>query len=159
MDPKIIFDFNYQDRYNDPGGFVTERNLMGSYVLSLKGSKAYLIGSGYTKEGQFPFLDQIDLGTLKKKRLYRSEYTDRLENISHYDVKKNQLLVRIESAVDYPNYYFRDLKKNSLEEITSFENPFKSIQNVHKEVIRYKRDDGLELSGTLYLPAVSRIIA
>ena len=30
-----------------------------------------------------------------------------------------------------------------------FENPFKSIQDVHKEVIKYKRDDGLELSGTL----------
>jgi dipeptidyl aminopeptidase/acylaminoacyl peptidase len=150
--PEIIFDLNYQDRYSDPGGFVTERNLMGSYVLSLKGSKAYLIGSGYTKEGQFPFLDQLDLGTLKKKRLYLSEYTDRLENISRFDVKKNQLLVRIESAVDYPNYYFRNLKKNTLEEITSFENPFRSIQNVHKQVIRYKREDGLELSGTLYLP-------
>jgi len=125
---------------------------MGSYVLSLKGSKAYLIGSGYTKEGQFPFLDQLDLGNLKKKRLYQSEFTDRLENISDYDVKKNQLLVRIESAVDYPNYHFRDLKKNKLVEITSFENPFRSIQNVHKQVIKYKREDGLELSGTLYLP-------
>ena len=39
-----------------------------------------------------------------------------------------------------------------MNQITNFENPFKLIQDVHKEVITYNRDDGLELSGTLYLP-------
>jgi len=152
QEPVVIFDRNSQDRYSDPGRFVTKRNEMGSYVLSLKGNQAFLIGSGYSKEGQFPFLDQIDLKTKKKKRLYQSAYTDRLENLSLYDTEKKQLLVRIESPVDYPNYFFRDLKKNKLEQITAFENPFKSIKGIHKEVIRYKRDDGLDLSGTLYLP-------
>lgn len=148
----VLFDRSYQDRYNDPGRFVTERNEMGSYVLSLKGSQAFLIGSGYSKEGQFPFLDQMDLKTSKTKRLYQSEYTDKLENLSQYDADKKRLLVRIESPADYPNYYFRDLKKDKLDQITSFDNPFKSLQDVHKEVITYTRDDGLELSGTLYLP-------
>jgi dipeptidyl aminopeptidase/acylaminoacyl peptidase len=150
--PVILFDRNYQDRYNDPGSFVQERNEMGSTILSLKGSQAYLLGSGYSREGQFPFLDRIDLSTKKTKRLYQSEYTDRLEGLSEYDAKKKRLLVRIESPSDYPNYYFRDLKKGTLDQITAFANPFKSIQDVHKEVITYKRDDGLELSGTLYLP-------
>ena len=94
----------------------------------------------------------MSLKTRETKRLYQSAYTDKLENLSEFDVELNRLLVRIESASDYPNYYFRDLKKNELTQITAFENPFKSIQNVHKEVINYKRDDGLELSGTLYLP-------
>ena len=150
--PVVLFDRNYQDRYSDPGNFVTERNEYGSYVLSIKENSVYLIGSGYTREGQFPFLDQMNLKAITTKRLYQSEYTDQLENLSQYDVAKKQLLVRIESPTDYPNYYFRDLKKKKLKQITSFENPFKSIQDVHKEVITYKRDDGLELSGTLYLP-------
>jgi len=150
--PVILFDRNYQDRYSDPGSFVQERNEMGRYILSLKGSQAYLLGSGYSQEGQFPFLDQIELSTKETKRLYQSTYTDRLENLSEYDAKKERLLVRIESPADYPNYYFRDLKKGTLNQITAFANPFKSIQDVHKEVITYKRDDGLELSGTLYLP-------
>ena len=148
----VLHDRNYQDQYSNPGRFVTERNEWGSYVLTLKGSQAYLIGSGYSKEGQFPFLDQLDLKNGKTKRLYQSEYTDRLESLSQYDAAKNRLLVRIESPSDYPNYYFRNLKKSKLEQITYFENPFKSLQDVHKEVITYKRDDGLELSGTLYLP-------
>jgi len=37
--------------------------------------------------------------------------------------------------------------------VTHFENPFKSLENVYKEVIKYKRNDGVELTGTLYLPA------
>ena len=118
----------------------------------MKGDKVFLLGDGFTKEGQFPFLDQLDLKTKATKRIYQSEYTDKLENLSDYDPGKRQLLVRIESPTDYPNYFFRDMKKNKLTRITSFENPFKSIQDVHKEVITYKRDDGLELSGTLYLP-------
>jgi dipeptidyl aminopeptidase/acylaminoacyl peptidase len=59
----------------------------------------------------------------------------------------------IQSKNEYPNYYLRNIKsKNKLTPITAFKNPFESIKNVHKEVIKYKRKDGVELSGTLYLP-------
>ncbi|MDF1574884.1 MAG: prolyl oligopeptidase family serine peptidase [Bacteroidales bacterium] len=150
--PLVLFDRNYQDRYNDPGRFVSERNEYGSRVLSIKKNHLYLLGSGYSEEGQFPFLDQMNLKTKTINRIYQSTYTDRLENLSRFDIDKNRLLVRIESPTDYPNYYFRNLKNNTLQQITAFENPFKSLQNVHKEVITYQRDDGLELSGTLYLP-------
>jgi dipeptidyl aminopeptidase/acylaminoacyl peptidase len=152
--PKILFDRNYQDSYSDPGSFVSTKNKFNEYVLELDGDKAFLMGDGYTAEGQFPFIDEINLKTQKKNRLYRSEYTDKLENLySSIDMKKGTVLVRIESQTDYPNYYFRNIrKKNDLKQITSFENPFKSMQNVHKEVISYKREDGLSLDGTLYLP-------
>ncbi|MBW8243846.1 prolyl oligopeptidase family serine peptidase [Muricauda oceani] len=151
---KIIEDRNYQDVYSDPGNFVTKRNENGSWVLSLdKNNNAYLIGDGYTEEGQFPFVDKINLENLKKTRLYTSKLEDKLENLIEYDPKKDQLLVRIESANEYPNYYYKSLiKRRGPVQLTNFENPYKSIQNVHKEVITYKRDDGLELSGTLYLP-------
>ncbi len=152
VEPKILFDRNYQDRYSDPGRFVTKRNKMGSDVLAIKGSYAFLNGAGYSEKGQFPFIDKINLKSFKTSRLYQSEYTDKLENLNDYDVEKSELLVRIESPDEYPNYFIRDLKKNQLRQLTRFDNPFKSIQDIHKEVITYKRDDGLELSGTLYLP-------
>jgi dipeptidyl aminopeptidase/acylaminoacyl peptidase len=152
MAPVLISDRNYQDNYNDPGNFVTERNDYGSTVLSIKNNKAFLIGDGYSEKGQFPFIDQIDLNTQNKKRIYQSSYTDKVEDIRNFDAKNNELLVRIESPTAYPNYYFKNTSRKKLSQITYFENPFKSIQDVHKEVIKYKRDDGLELSGTLYLP-------
>ncbi|MCZ4320087.1 prolyl oligopeptidase family serine peptidase [Aequorivita viscosa] len=152
--PQIIFDRNYQDRYNDPGSFVTTRNDFDERVLELENGNAFLMGDGFSEVGQFPFIDEFNLKSQKTKRIYQSEYTDKLENLnSAIDMKKGKILVRIESQNEYPNYYFRNIKKkNDLTPVTSFENPFKSIQNVHKEVITYKRDDGLELEGTLYLP-------
>ena len=153
--PKVIFDRNYQDQYSDPGNFVTTRNNFNERVLEMDKENAYLMGDGFSEKGQFPFIDQFNLKTYKTKRIYESTYTDKLETLnSAIDMKKGIVLVRIESQQEYPNYYFRNInKRNDLTPVTYFENPFKSMQNVHKEVITYKREDGLDLEGTLYLPA------
>ena len=149
----VINDRNYQDTYSDPGNFVTKENKYGRNVLSLVNGNAYLMGAGFSDKGQFPFIDKVNLETQDKERIYESEYTDKLESLQEaLDIEAGKILVRIEAPTEYPNYYIRDLKTQSLTQITDFENPFKSIQDVHKEVIKYKRDDGLELSGTLYLP-------
>ncbi|CAH0999823.1 hypothetical protein LEM8419_01115 [Neolewinella maritima] len=150
--PTVLFDRNYQDRYSDPGSFVTTRNAYGSEVLALEDERAYLIGDGFTESGQFPFLRSIDLASGASEELYTSTYRDRLEELLDYDPATEELLVREESAIDYPNYYIRDLGTQETRQLTDFANPFQSLQDVHKEVITYQRADGLELSGTLYLP-------
>lgn len=150
---KIISDRNYQDVYSDPGNFVTSKNEYGRYTLEIDNSKMYLMGDGYTKDGQFPFIDEYNFKSNTSNRLYTSKYTDKVENLnSALNMKKGEILVRIESPTEYPNYYIRNIKKNDLKAITSFDNPFKSLEKVNKRVISYKRDDGLDLDGTLYLP-------
>ncbi|AXT49949.1 S9 family peptidase [Aquimarina sp. BL5] len=152
--PKIIFDRNYQDRYSDPGSFVNTRNEYGKSVVNIDKKHVYLTGDGYTKDGQFPFIDKLNLSDTKTTRVYQSSYTDKVENIYYAtNIKKGEFLVGIESPSEYPNFYIRNITtKNGLKQITNFKNPFSAIQDVHKEVIKYKREDGLELSGTLYLP-------
>ena len=151
---EIISDRNYQDIYSDPGNFVTKKNEFGKYTIDIIKGNAYLIGDGYSKKGKFPFVDEINLKTKESKRLYQSNLTDKIEDISMaLDMGKGEVLVRIESKNEYPNYYVRNIKKKIAPmPLTDFENPFKSIQNVKKEIIKYNREDGLELSGTLYLP-------
>lgn len=152
--PKVISDRNSQDIYSDPGNFETKKNEFGRYVIATENGNAYLIGDGHTKEGQFPFIDELNLKTLKTKRLYTSKIMDKKEDLmSIEDYKKGDVLVMIQSKNDYPNYYFRNIKSGKLTPITAFKNPFESIKNVYKEVIKYKRKDGVDLSGTLYLPA------
>jgi dipeptidyl aminopeptidase/acylaminoacyl peptidase len=154
MEPVILSDRSYQDSYSDPGYFATVRNSYKESVLALdtKG-RAFLLGDGYTDEGQFPFVDQMDLQTLKTTRLYESRMPGKMETLLEYDPLEDQLLVQVESPTQYPNYYYKSLiKRKAPSQLTNFENPFKSIQEVHKEVITYTREDGLELSGTLYLP-------
>lgn len=153
--PQIISNRNSQDIYSDPGEFETHKNEFGSDVLLIDGDNLFLIGEGFTKDGQFPFIDQFNLKTLKTNRIYQSAFTDKMERIiSLKDEKKGEVLVQIQSKSEYPNYYLRNLKKRiALIPLTQFPNPFESIANVEKTLIKYKRKDGVELSGTLYLPA------
>ena len=155
IEPIIITDRNYQDVYSSPGSPHTERNEMGRNILTIEQDNIYLLGEGYTPEGQFPFIDKFNLKTLKTKRLYTSSYTDKVEELySFIDIKEGTVLTRIQSPTEYPNYYVQNIKsKKEPTPLTTFENPFKSFENVHKEVITYTREDGVELSGTLYLPA------
>jgi len=152
--PEIISDRNYQDSYSDPGRFATTRNEFNEEVLAINKGRVYLMGAGYTEEGQFPFIDEMRLKDQTKKRLYQSSYSDKLETfVSAIDISKGEILIRLESKNEYPNYYIRNIKKRiEMIPVTSFENPYKSLQDVHKEVITYNREDGLELTGTLYLP-------
>jgi len=154
QEAKIVFDRNYQDIYSNPGNFVTTKNDFDEYVLDLDNNNAYLIGDGYSDAGKFPFVDEINLESLETNRLYHSTLTEQLEDISMaLNAKQGEYVVRLESKNEYPNYYIRNIKKRiELIPLTTFENPFKSIQNVKKEVIKYNREDGLELTGTLYLP-------
>ena len=154
-EPHILFDRNYQDRYSDPGNFVTQKNALGEYVRELDGDEAFLLGDGFTEKGQFPFVDEIDLESGETRRLYESAYNQKKETLLEaLEMEEGKLLVRREAATEYPNYYIRDIRGDEdLRQITFFENPFESLQNVHKEVITYERADGLPLNGTLYLPA------
>ncbi len=153
--PIIINDRNFQDIYSDPGHFDTWKNEYGKYTLAIADDCLFRIGEGHTAKGQFPFIDELNLKTLKTKRLYQSLYTDKMEEIFDIEGYRNgQALVRIQSKNEYPNYYFRNFReKDTVTQITSFPNPFETIKNVYKQVIKYQRADGVELSGTLYLPA------
>ena len=154
-EPHILFDRDYQDTYSHPGIFQTEKNELGSYILKIEDGNAYLFGEGFTPEGQFPFIDALNLKTLRKKRIYQSDLKGEVESlVSFADSKKGRVITRLESPVNYPNYYIRDInQKKKLVPLTDFENPFKSIEGIHKEVISYRRSDGVTLTGTLYLPA------
>ena len=152
-EPVVISDRNYQDRYSDPGDFITTKNEYGRQVLQIVGDKLYLIGDGFSKEGRRPFVDEFSLSDHSTERLYRADGKTTLERIIRaLDLEKGEFLVQIQSSKDFPNFYTRNVKSGALDQMTHFENPFSAIQNVHKEVITYLREDGLELSATLYLP-------
>ncbi|WP_313215168.1 prolyl oligopeptidase family serine peptidase [Soonwooa sp.] len=151
---KLISKRNFQDIYSDPGSFQTKRNEFGRDVIDVEANKSYLLGEGFTKEGQFPFIDSFDWKSLKTTRLYTSNVKGKKEDlIDILNIKKNEILVREESKNEYPNYYIKNFKSGKLTPVTQFANPFESIKDVTKEVIHYKRNDGVDLTGTLYLPA------
>lgn len=151
---RLLADRNYQDTYSDPGNWAMERNAYGEEVLALdRRGNAYLLGEGFSPQGQFPFVDRIDFSSQKKERIYSSRLEGQKETLMDYDPAEDRLLVRIESPSDYPNYFEKSLvRRKGAVQLTFFDNPYQALAGVHKEVITYPREDGLELTGTLYLP-------
>ena len=150
-----LFDRSYEDRYNDPGSFQTTFNAFGKPVLLIKGNNKhlYLIGQGASPEGNRPFLDQYSIKSGTTTRLWRSEAPWYERPFKIVNARKEIILTFRESKDVPRNVYLRDLTKDRLTALTKFENPYKAMEEVRKEVIHYTRADGLPLKGDLYLPS------
>ncbi len=150
---RIIFDRNYQDRYADPGRFVTRPNRYGLDVLEMDGNSLFLVGDGYSPSGVRPFVDRFDSRSGTSSRLWQADGEKSLEEIvALRDVRRGLLLTRIQAKDRYPNLFLRRMEGGEPRALTDFSNPFLSISSVKKEIISYRRDDGIDLSGTLYYP-------
>lgn len=150
-----LFDRSTEDRYNDPGNFVTELNKYGRSVLLTpdKGKTFYLAAQGASPEGNRPFIDRMELSTKKTTRLWRSQAPYYESPVAFVDLAKGLVITRRESATEPPNYYLRNLNNSDLKPLTNFPNPYAALSGAKKELVRYKRTDGVEMTGTLYLPA------
>lgn len=151
----LLFDLSYEDRYNDPGSPVMTQNAYGRYVLDLadNGRSIYLTGQGASPEGNRPFLRKLNLESRETEELFRSEspYYERV--IDLIDADKMHLLTLRESETEPANYFIRDLKRNDMQQITDFPHPYPELAEIQKEFITYTREDGVQLTATLYLPA------
>jgi len=154
--PVKLFDRSSEDRYGDPGTPLTESTGRGTRALNFTpdGKGIYLTSAGASAEGDRPFIDRYNLDTREAKRLFRSEapYYDSPTAVFDHTAQAKLLLQR-ESVAEAPNFYLRDLATGNMTAVTKYATPKNPIANVSKEVIRYKRKDGVELSATLYLPA------
>ncbi len=149
-----LFKYSYQDRYNDPGSFETHPNAFGEYVLlkSKDGQKLFLTGAGASPEGDRPFIRSFNLKDESTEELWRSEAPYYEYPVDILDPEKGLAITRRESREEPPNYFLRNWRKGSLTPLTSFENPYPALQGIEKQVVEFKREDGLGLQGDLYLP-------
>lgn len=152
---ELIFDRNTEDRYTDPGTPEYKRSKYGTNVLHTldKGKKVLMSGQGYSPEGNKPFLSSFDLKSGEAKVLWQSEAPYYEFVVSIMDDKATQIITRRESVNEQPNYFMRDLSRNTMNQLTYFKHPTPDLKDVKKEFITYKRSDGVDLSATVYLPS------
>ncbi|WP_210521502.1 prolyl oligopeptidase family serine peptidase [Hymenobacter terricola] len=155
----VLFDGSEQDTYHNPGTPYERRNALGKYVLLTggpTGQSIYLVGEGASPEGDRPFVDELDLATHKTTRWWRSEAPAYEIPVAILDAsgKHRQLLTRRESLTQAPNYYLRDAsKKAAPAAVTHYPNPYAAFGgSFQKQVLHYKRADGVDLTADLYLP-------
>lgn len=150
----LLFEYNWQDEYNSPGNFVTKTGASGHKLLQFayKDTKLYLKGKGATPEGYKPFVDEYDIKTGNKTRLWSSIDPYYEYPFGFINADKSLILTSRESKTDPPNYFSRNLNNGVVKQITSYTNPYPQLAKMRKELIKYTRKDGVPLTATLYTP-------
>ena len=164
--PRLVWDRSADDRYGDPGSPVYRVLASGASAVRLQNGAIYLDGLGASAVGNRPFLDRLELQTLKTERLFRSATNGLEEFMAWLDPAAGTFLTRRQSPTDPPNLYVRQLgavsssnvaageavRASTARAITHFADPTPELRKLTKRLVTYQRADGLPLSFTLYLP-------
>jgi dipeptidyl aminopeptidase/acylaminoacyl peptidase len=162
--PRKLWDRRQDAAYENPGTPVTRRDTGtagfgggfggggGAGPIIQNGDYIYLTGTGASPEGDRPFIDRLNLKTLEKNRLFRSDAKAYETVVAPLDDDAKTILTRYETPNDPPNYYLRDLAGDSRRAVTDFKDPQPQLRGVTHQLITYNRKDGVKLSATLYLP-------
>ncbi|MGO9111142.1 MAG: prolyl oligopeptidase family serine peptidase [Thermoguttaceae bacterium] len=163
---RLLWDMSANEKYRHPGYPIYRVLPTGSSAVMRHNDCIYLVGMGASSEGDRPFIDQLNLNTLKTQRLFRSDRSSYEFYVDGFDPVKGTFITRRESPADPPNFFIRTLAKRPLREVpegeaswtstsqalTQFPDPAPQLRGITKRLITYARADGVPLSSTLYLP-------
>ena len=162
--PRLLWDLSTDERYANPGFPVKRQLANGYWVVRQEGDWIYLAGVGASPDGDRPFLDRLDLKTLKSERLFRSDKSSYEQFLSFTGPDTRTFLTWHQSPIDPPNAFERTLGQaiaapageavfaSTSVEITHIPDPTPEVRAIKKRLVKYKRADGLDLSFTLYTP-------
>ena len=150
-----LFDHALRERYRFPGTPMA-RVLPGngrSVVTTDKGD-LLLTGPGASSKGERPFLDRLALRDQTTTRQFQSGETAYEQPLAV--LAGNRLLTVKESATEPPNLFLRDGLGNGQNgtriALTKVKDPTPQLRKVRRELVTFKRADGVDLSFWLYLP-------
>ncbi|MGA9900931.1 MAG: prolyl oligopeptidase family serine peptidase [Terriglobales bacterium] len=163
---RLLWDLSTDERYANPGAPVKRQLANGAWVVRQEGDSIYLAGAGSSPDGDRPFLDRLNLKTMKSERLFRSDKTSYEDFLSFTGPDTTTFLTWHQSPTDPPNAFMRTLGKSVIDAapageaifastsvaITHIPDPTPAVRAIKKRLVKYKRADGLDLSFTLYTP-------
>ncbi|MGH9837446.1 MAG: S9 family peptidase, partial [Blastocatellia bacterium] len=148
--PRVIWDRSIQDRYNNPGSPVMKRLTNGRMAIQQDGDEIFLFGQGATPKGDRPFLNRFNLKTLKTETIFRCDDTSYESFVSLLSDDGSRFITSYETPSLPPNLFLRS--SGGKQALTDFKDPTPQLRGIKKQLVRYKRKDGVDLSFTLYLP-------
>jgi len=150
--PRLIWERSSQDRYKDPGRPVMHALANGKRAIWQQGDFIFLEGPGATEKGEFPFLDRYNLKTGKSERLFQCADGSFEQVIALTSADGSHFITHFESPTDPENYFLRTAGSQDKRALTNFPDPAPQLRGITKQLVTYKRADGVQLFFTLYLP-------
>ncbi|MFN0141072.1 MAG: prolyl oligopeptidase family serine peptidase [Pyrinomonadaceae bacterium] len=155
----LISDLNINDRYNDIGQPVTRIQPNGVTLVRQDGTDIFLTGLGASPEGDRPFLRRMSLKTLTTDEMFRSGKDEYEAFVALMNDDGGNFITRRESLTEPPNLFHRQscppgkvCTAMAYRPLTEFKDPAPQLRGIKKQLVKYKRADGVDLSFTLYLP-------
>ncbi len=149
-DARVIEVRNVQDAYADPGNPITVQNAAGFSVAHVDDGHLFLSGDGASPDGARPFLRRFDLETFETEELWRNTGEQYESVVDLVADDGSRFITYHESPASPGNFRLRTA--DSVRALTNFADPHPELTGIERELITYERDDGVELSSTLYLP-------
>jgi len=156
---KLVSDLNTNDRYGAIGTPITKNLPNGQSVIVQNGDDIFLSGPGASPQGDRPFFRRMNLKTLKTDDIFRSGTEEYESFVAMLDDTGQNFLTRKESVTEPPNIFLRQVcpagqicTAMAYRPITDFKDPSPQLRGIKKQLVKYKRADGVDLSFTLYLP-------
>ncbi|MFT0174862.1 alpha/beta hydrolase family protein [Paraburkholderia mimosarum] len=162
--PRVLWDMSSREKYAAPGRPVMRTMPNGFPVIRQDDDSIFLAGTGASPDGDRPFLDRLDLATLKTQRLFRSDKSSLESFFAFTGDDSRSFLTWHQSPTDPPNVCVRTLDAavaapageatwtSSRAAITQTVDATPAVRQIRKRLVKYKRADGVELSFTLYTP-------
>ena len=150
--PRKLWDRSQEDSYGNPGQPLRRATASGTSTIRQSGGAIFLAGQGATPEGARPFVDRLNLSTLKADRLFQTTGRTYETVLAVLNDDGSKILTRYESSTEPGNIWVRDLKANTRRMLTNYQDPAPSLKGIQKQLVTYKRNDGVELSATIITP-------
>ena len=150
-----ILSYNRKVMHEHPGNLVMVTNQYGRKVLwtDEKSNELLFNSKGYSLEGPVPELILYNIEKAKSKVVWKSKAPYYEEIIAVKDPSTRTFITSRESFEQPKNFYLCNFKKRSRKAITDFADPYPSLKGVTRQLMTYKREDGVELKSFVWLPA------
>jgi dipeptidyl aminopeptidase/acylaminoacyl peptidase len=168
---RVLFSYQAQDRRHHPGAPVSRALASGHHAVLQHGDWIYLSGSRDGAKGRRPFLDRLNLRTLRKERLFTSRAGCYESFVALLRDDASRFITCRETPEAPANYLVRVRETQTTERpaassnqtsrargprlsraLTSFRDTAPQLRAVSRRLVTYERADGVKLSFTLHLP-------
>jgi dipeptidyl aminopeptidase/acylaminoacyl peptidase len=143
-----LFEHSVRERYRHPGAPLMRTLANGQQVVQTLNGDMLLVGQGASPKGDRPFLDKLSLRDLSVQRLFQGSEQHYELPLALLDDKR--LITLREGQHEPPNLMLREGSK--VQALTRAKDLTPQLRSVRRELVSFKRSDGVELSFWMYLP-------
>ncbi len=137
-----LWDRSAEDAYSNPGTPLRKATASGAEAIVHTGDTIFLAGAGASPQGERPFLDKVNLTTLRAERAY--QMTEGYEPVLGLLADDgSRVLTRFETRATPPAILARSTSDGRRVTLTTSTDPAPQISSAQKQLITYSRPDGV----------------